>query len=132
MKAFFCFLLICGQAYTAEVLTNPVTTDIPKAKQKDALVAEELAVLDRLIGTTQRNLEAQKKLREQIVAYQKLLGLYLQNEGDKELLFRVANSASIVNNTIQDNHLSQVFDADFLSELSLFAGIAEKRGIPRP
>jgi hypothetical protein len=119
-------------SYAADAPLNPVTTDLPIAKSQDAVVAGEIAMLDNLIEVTKVNLDVQKKLREQIGDYQKLLALYLKNENDKELLFRLVRVATSVSNTVKENHLTQIFDQEFLSEINVFAQIGNKRGIPKP
>lgn len=126
--------LVCMSAfsYAADAPLNPVTTDLPIAKSQDAVVAGEIAMLDNLIEVTKVNLDVQKKLREQIGDYQKLLALYLKNENDKELLFRLVRVATSVSNTVKENHLTQIFDQEFLSEINVFAQIGNKRGIPKP
>lgn len=119
-------------SFASETPLKPITTDLPKAKSQEAVVAGELAMLDNLIEVTRLNLETQKKLREQIQEYQQMLALYLKNEQDKELLFKLVRVASSVSNAVKENHLSQIFDQEFLSELNVFAQIGNKRGIPKP
>lgn len=126
--------LIClsSLSFAADAPLNPITTDLPKAKSQEAVVAGEIGMLDNLIEVTKLNLEIQKKLRDQIVEYQQLLALYLKNENDKELLFKLVRVATSVSNSVKENHLTQIFDQEFLSELNVFAQIGNKRGIPKP
>lgn len=114
--------------------------DSPKVPQKGDfahitepadLIPNELARLDNLINTTQQNLQNQESLRKLIVAYQNIQNQYLQNTEDKESLFHMVKAAHKVLENIKQNHLTQIFDPKFISELTLFSQIANKRGIPR-
>lgn len=125
-------LSLSALSFAAEAPLNPITTDIPVAKSQEAVVAGEIAMLDNLIDVTKQNLEMQTQLRDRIQEYQKLLAVYLQNENDKELLFKLVRVATAVSNTVKENHLTQIFDQEFLSELNVFANIGNKRGIPKP
>jgi hypothetical protein len=107
--------------------------DIPSPiKDPAALIGNEIARLDTLIQATELSLEGQKKLRVQIVEYQKLQDIYFKNPQDNELLFKVIKSAYRTLQTIKENHLTQTFDADFIDELTVLSQPATKRGIPKP
>ncbi len=92
----------------------------------------DLAQLDHLIGVTKQNLNGQIVLREQLKTYLDLQTQYLKNPDDKELLLKAAKAASKALETIQDAHLAQTFSQSFMNELTLFAQISQKRGIPKP
>lgn len=111
---------------------KPITSDIPKGAPKEINVNSELSMLDNLIEVTQQNIDNQKKLRDLIRLYQTLQAQYLQNEDDKELLYKIVRVAYLASESVKENQLSQIFDPDFLKELNLFAQIAVKRGIPKP
>lgn len=89
-------------------------------------------MLDRLIESTQTTLENQLALRDMIKQYQELREIYIQDTENTELLLRVAKLSYLVSESIKENHLDHAFDPEFLSELSLFAKLASKRGIPSP
>lgn len=125
-------LSLSALSFAAEAPLNPITTDVPVAKSQEAVVAGEIAMLDNLIAITKQNLEMQTQLRARIQEYQQLLAVYLNNENDKELLFKLVRVATAVSNTVKENHLTQIFDQEFLSELNVFANIGNKRGIPKP
>lgn len=92
----------------------------------------ELLMLDTLIEATQNSLECQQALREQVKKFQEMQRLYLQRPNDKDLLLQVAKSAQRLLDSIQANYLTQAFEPEFLSELTLFSQVASKRGIPKP
>lgn len=119
------FLPLCyGEIASAKSL-SPI-------KDPAALIGNELARLDTLIDATQQSLDSQKKLRERIVEYKKIQDLYLKNSQDNEILFRMIKSAYRTLESIKEEHLTQTFDPDFISELTLLSQIATKRGIPKP
>lgn len=101
-------------------------------KDPNALIGNEIGRLDTLIQATEYSLEGQKKLRTQIVEYQKLQDQYLNNTKDNDLLLKLVKSAYRTLQTIKENHLEQNFDADFIDELTVLSQPATKRGIPRP
>jgi hypothetical protein len=101
-------------------------------KDPEKLLAEQLSTLDHLIEMTKLSLKNQQALRQQIQDYQKIQELYLQNTHDNDLLFRMVKLAARILESIKENHLAQNFDTEFISELTLFSQIANKRGIPKP
>jgi hypothetical protein len=101
-------------------------------KDPNALIGNEITRLDTLIQATEYSLEAQKKLRTQIVEYKMLQDQYLENTKDNDLLLKVVKSAYRTLQTIRDNHLELNFDPDFIDELTVLSQPAMKRGIPRP
>lgn len=123
-------LMFCAfQGYAAD---KPVTRDVPKPVQPFIETKNQVEMMNNLIGATQKNLEAQKMIREQVVAYQKLQDLYVRNSQDKELVFQMVKAAHRLLENIKENNLTQAFDQDFLSELTVFSQVATKRGVPKP
>lgn len=120
----FLFLLLFAFQAHGEV-PSPI-------KDPNALIGNEISRLDTLIQATELSLEGQKKLRGQILEYQKLQDQYLGNSKDNDLLMKLVKSAYRTLQTIKDNHLEQTFDADFIDELTILSQPASKRGIPRP
>lgn len=111
---------------------TPQTSTIAPPKDPTALIGNELARIDTLIQATQHSLDNQKKLRERIVEYQKIQDLYLLYPDDNEILFRMVKSAYRTLEAIREYNLTQTFDPDFISELTILAQVATKRGIPKP
>ncbi len=101
-------------------------------EQNNSSNSNEAIMLKSLIEATQRSLEQQKALLEQVKKYQEMQQSYLQQPEDKDLLLQVAKSAQRLLENIQANHLTQAFEPDFLSELTLFSQVAAKRGAPKP
>lgn len=117
LKPFILFFFILASQIQAEI------------KDPNALIGNEIARLDTLIQATEISFEAQKKLRTQIVEYQKLQDQYLQNQNDNGLLLKLVKSAYRTLQTIKENHLEQNFDADFIDELTIISLPASKKGI---
>lgn len=92
----------------------------------------ELDTLDKLIKSTQKSLDEQKQLRALIQDYQTFQENYINNPDDNDLLFRTAKAGLLVLNKIQECHLQHNFNPTFISELNLFAQVANKKGIPKP
>lgn len=101
-------------------------------KDPEALIGNELSRLEDLIQATQLSLEAQKKLKGEIIDYQKVQEQFLASPKDNELLMKVVKSAHKTLRTIKDNHLENMFDADFINELTILSQPAAKRGVPKP
>lgn len=114
------------------VLATAGSMQAAPAQDPAALFPSELATLDQLIAVTQRNVEAQRLLRCQLIDYQQLQTRYLRNPDDKDVLFRLIKTAQKAMNTIKNEELTHLFSSEFLSELNLFAQIGSKRGVPKP
>lgn len=123
------FILMSLLALSTPVFALPEPARI--AAPSDS-AANELKMLDALIEVTQQNLEAQKQIKQLVAEYQKAQKKYLKNTEDKEQLIRTIKIAYKAHEAIRNNYLTQAFTPEFMSELSMFAQIASKRGIPKP
>lgn len=125
--------LVCTLAFARiNADTHAAASALAQIKDPTALIGNELARLDSLIQATQQSLESQKKLRERIVEYQRIQDAHFQHPGDNEVLFRMVKCAYQTLKIIEENHLEQTFDPDFISELTILSQVATKRGIPKP
>lgn len=124
---------LCAAPYAVHALPPPPpASSVAPIKDPAALIGNELARLDTLIQATQQSLENQRKLREHIVEYQKIQDAYMLHPDENEILFRMIKSAYRTLTAIKENHLVQTFDPDFISELTILAQVATKRGVPKP
>lgn len=105
---------------------------LPPPSGDAKLVINELGMLDSLIEVTERNLQRQKELRKEVLLYQEDLALYLKHSSDKDVVLKVAKRARRLLEGIKNLHLIEAFEPDFISELTLFAQIAQKRSVPKP
>ena len=99
----------------------------PQKIEKKGKEGGELADLDFLIAGTEKSLARQKELRERIVRFQELKALSMEDRDNYELLFKLSKSAFVLLETIKQEHLTQIFDPAFISELSLLSKPAAKR-----
>lgn len=90
----------------------------------------ELQNLENLISLTLQNLEELQGLKSSIMDFKKLQSQYLDQPQNKELLLRTGNTAKRILEQIKNLHLIHIFDAKFLSELSLFAKMVKKPSLP--
>lgn len=128
LKAFLFLILACFYSILGHAST-PSPTSI---KDPAMLINNEIERLDTLIQATQQSLEGQKKLRDRIIEYQKIQDLYLKQPNDNDLLFKLIKSAYRTLESIKENNLVQIFDPDFINELTVLSQAATKRGIPKP
>lgn len=113
-------MIVCfgalGADETSPTYQNPTTTPVTAT-----------SMLDTLISGTEKQLEAEKKLRDQVVKYVQVQQKYAQNTQDKELATKVVRKASFLYKKIKELELTQAFDQKFLSELAFFSNIADKQ-----
>lgn len=133
LPQFFLFFLLANNlGFSIDSLLNPITHDLPPIIEQVEINETELNRLDRVIQATQQNLEKQKAIRNDLIEYMQLQDLYAANSKDNDHLLRMAKSANRLLEKIKENHLLQTFSSDFISELTIFAQLANKRGIPKP
>lgn len=127
MKYFFSLLavLCVTLPLLADDAIRPMTTDLPRTSNP-SLRLKETALLDHLIEATAQNLESQKQLKQLLQDYLQLQQQYAQNTQDKQLSFRMVKKAHELLEKIQEQHLTQAFDQEMLSELTFFSNIATK------
>ncbi len=122
-------LLLCTGTLCADDVIKPSTSDLPRASNL-ATKGDELALLNQLISVTQQNLDAQKQLRTDLQDYLQIKQQYMQKTDDKQLTIRLVTKAHQLLQKIQDQHLVQAFDQEFISELTFFSNIAAKWNNP--
>lgn len=123
LKNFFKFktLFVCLFA------AAPLIAVEPQKIEKKSSQNNELGDLDFLIAATEKSLQQQKNLRERLVRFQELRTKSIANENDLESLLKLSKSAYSLLDTIKEEHLIQVFDPTFISELTLLAKPIMKR-----
>lgn len=134
LKILASFFLIASATTFAETPhLNPITSDLPPSMpESQNKETNEFVILDSLIAATQQSLESQKTLREWVKQFKEIQNQCLLNPEDSDLLLRAVKVARRTLECMKENHLTQAFDPEFISELSLFAQVASKRGIPKP
>lgn len=125
MKFVPIFLMLIG------LTSMDLCSDAIKKDPKE-LIDSQIAMMDDLIAMTKQTLNGEYEIKTLIQDYQHIQDAYLKNMDDKELVIKMVRTAHQVLTKIQENHLLQQFDPDFISELTLFSKIATKKGIPKP
>ena len=131
LSRYFLALLVMTGSFLAADAVRPVTEALPDFEKMSGRKGQEVEMIDQLILVTQKNLERQKQLRSEIAEYLDLQARYSENTEDKELSVKLVRKAKQVLEGIQNQHLTHAFDQEFISELSFFAGIAQKWDSPR-
>src|SRR5262249_30797883 len=95
-------LLICGQGF---LLATP---------------QEEIATLEQLVETTKKNLENQQDLLKLVRIYYSAREAYLADPDNGKLATALVKRAVALHQLLEQEHLSHLFAADFLSEVAFF------------
>jgi hypothetical protein len=106
--------------------------EIPEQREPQQITTGDLRSLDDLITITEQGLTAQRQLREMVASYSASREIVQRNPNDNEALYRQSVMAKRLLDQIENNHLEHVFSREFLSELHLFAKVANKHILPRP
>lgn len=112
--------------------SRSAAVEIPEQREPQRVVIGELRQIDELIAVTENSLTAQQQLKEMLGAYQHTREIVLDNPRDNEALYRQSLMAKRILDQIENNHFDHLFSREFLSELHLFARVANKHIIPRP
>lgn len=93
---------------------------------------DELAVVDRLIQTTEDQLKIQQHLRDLMIRFKQLKESFVQGDQTKKNASAMVRTAREILEIITIQHLQFHFSKDYLDELTAFSSIAGKNGIRRP
>lgn len=133
-KKFWIFLsisLLCiNTIQAASEVVNPSTTNLPRMQNPTTKTNDEVNLLSNLIDVTKKNLENQIQLKSLLVEYIQIKDQYMQNTDDKQLSYRMVQKAFILLDKIKEDYLTQLFDQEFISELTFFASIGAKWNNP--
>lgn len=105
MRVFALLLLITSAAYPKE---------------------DEVAVMEYLIESTQKNLSTQKTLKEKILLLSEQKERFILGEQNKQHASRMVHTALEVYEIIKEHRLQYLFTSQYLEELALFSSIARK------
>jgi hypothetical protein len=92
----------------------------------------EIEAMERLITLTESKLESHKKLKDLIVQFKGQQEKFLKNDQDKKSAFKMCQTASVILQTIKDNHIEHLYAPKYLDELKLFSSIASRNAPVRP
>jgi len=88
---------------------------------------KEISPIEEMIFSTEETLNVARTLKDKIQVYLDLQETFIINPSDKETCFQMVKAAHHIMADIQNYQLSQLFDPEFLSELSLFSEMGRKR-----
>lgn len=110
--------------------TATAAIEAPELREPQRIVVSELRQIDMLITATEHSLTAQQQLREMLGAYQNTKEIVLNDPRNNEALYRQSLMAKRILDQIENNHFDHLFSREFLSELHLFAKVANKHVLP--
>lgn len=94
------------------------------------LSSEPLEELQLMIAATEQTLAVQKTLVEKTSTYLKSMEALENNSQSKQLAYQLVKAANSLKKTIDEERMSQAYGEDFLKELSFFAKMGNKPGLP--
>lgn len=126
---FFCFtyFLNAEENSTLQVPQSSLLEHMPAIGVED-----EIQVLEHLIASTSKQLEAEKQLKDLMVEFRKEQEEFVQGNQTKSHASRMVNTAREIHTLILENHIEHLFPKNYLEEISFFSSIAGKRTITKP
>lgn len=91
---------------------------------------EAVDQLQLMIEASKRTVEAQQSLLQKTEEYLKLLDQLSADSQNKQLAFQMVQKASRLKQQIDEERMSQAYSEEFLKELSFFAKMGNKPGLP--
>lgn len=93
---------------------------------------EEIEVIDRLVVLTEKQLDSQRQLKEQMAKFKAQQDAFYKGDQSKEMLTKMVETAVQILKEIQDNHYENMFSIIYMQELKMFTAIAKKNSPARP
>jgi hypothetical protein len=93
---------------------------------------DEMAVINELVGRTERQLSSQKQLKELMAALNNQEKNFLQGNESKIHVSLMTDTALQILKLIEENHYADLFPSPYMEELRLFSKIAQKKTPSKP
>jgi hypothetical protein len=93
---------------------------------------EEIDVVEQLITTTKKNLDAQQRLLQMMIAYNQAKESFLEDPDSSKLATSLVRKSMLLHHHIMQEHLSHLFSTDFLVELSFFNQVGKNQLTHQP
>lgn len=93
---------------------------------------DEIKIVDKLIASTQEQLNKQQQLKELMVQFQSKKEEFIQGLQTKAHTTRLVRLARQIYEMIRVNHFEHLFAKDYLDELQFFSSIAGKTTLSKP
>lgn len=87
---------------------------------------DEALIIQELINTTQKNLEAQQAVLKILVEYNTAREAFITDPDSSKLATRLVKKAMRLQNHIEQEHLAHLFSADFITELSFYNQVGKR------
>ncbi len=111
----FCLLKFC------QLAANQVVEE-----KKIPFFADEISSLHQLITVNEGRLLKQKELKEKMEDFQKQKEGFLLGNQTKSHTFAMVSNARQILISVKEEHLSYLFDTEYLEELMFFSSLATK------
>lgn len=106
---------------------DPIIPETPFQKKIDLEPGEdELIAVERVIKMTEKQLEAQCKLKILIAEYRKNRDLFVKEEHSKLHARYMIRAAKEIQQIIRTYHLEHLFSSDFIEELAVLNQVGKK------
>ena len=87
---------------------------------------DEISVLEELIDTTKKNLEGQQALLKILFEFKEARDAFIQDPDSNRLATTLVKRAMRLQKQVEQEHLSHLFSADFLMELTFYNQIGKQ------
>lgn len=124
-------ITLCVLCLSVFNLGLAASRSVPGRSQVASEPSEDMALLEDFIAATEQTLQASLKLKEKVTHYLQVQEKYLVDPSNRDVAYRMVKEARGIMDEIERHHLSQVFTNEFMGELSFFAQLGKKKGVPQ-
>lgn len=127
MKKNNLIVLLCFCLCTSFGLFSQEATKNYSALERMNIVQNEMRMVDDLINCAQKTIDNLKTIKKQMEQYEATQKKFINDPNNKELILGTVKSARTLLESIQEANLTQNFDPEFISELTLLSQIGSKK-----
>jgi hypothetical protein len=124
-----CGLCLVGMAFFAHGAYGDQDVGGTASSQ---LISNQLVKIDEWLEAAKQNVRALSQIKASVEKYQHLQARYMQNPDNNEALYQMIKEAHSLLEAIKTMQLTPLFDAAFISELTVVSKPVAKLGIPKP
>ncbi|MBJ7449013.1 MAG: hypothetical protein JHC93_01480 [Parachlamydiales bacterium] len=131
------FLLVLITALTA-LSTPTFAAKADSNLKKDFVVVEDLVVevdalesINQLIEMTKQNLVVQEKLASLINEFKEARKVFRDGNDDKKVASLIIRNAYEIQELVNENYLTHLFNPEFLSEIKVIAQMVNRQSLNR-
>ena len=93
---------------------------------------DEIIVIEQLIETTQKNLNAQQTLLKLLLEFDQAKGVYITDPDNGKLATALVKRAMRLHKHLEKERLHHLFPSDFLVELAFFNQVGKNQIVQKP